>query len=394
MKKILVVDALAQGCAGHNFFTGGVERHNYILCKVLSKIGYDVHTIQTRYNNLSADECSYKLKNVTQHFIGPSCYIDVNLTDQLEKRNFITNWGRNTYKHFTTVVQSLGHFHFAFNNFRGRYSKFLCEQGISTIQPTHCSTSQHGGLPGSVHKYLQTCKFFSSEIFKFGYISEFVKNDYILYAQKYLDYEISEDYMTEHIEALSEFNGEVLPEEKHFTIISRCNPDKNPHIALELSIAAGKEVHFYTTIQDRKYYEEKIRKYESHLNVKIFIDYPHNRILDDLRRSRGLIMTARKETFGIVGVEALERGVPIVYASTGRHLGEDLCIAPQDALISPNIKEIVTRSINKKAMIERIKTLSLTIEEREMIARETRLYFSEEKWRKNLKRLIQKNETH
>lgn len=388
MKKILVVDALPQGCAGSNFFTGGVERHNYTLCKVLGEMGHEVHTVQTLHGGRSPEECSYGLPNVTQHFIG-SCYrMDPSLTDPLERRNYTSDWGRSTYRKFGEAVRSLGSIDFAFNNTRGRYSRFLCEQGIPTLQPTHCSTTQQGGLPGSVNKWLQAPKFFPPELFRFGWISEFVKRDYMRYAEKHLGYEIGEEYMAEHIEALSEFEGEVLPEGEHFTVISRCSPDKHPHVALDLATAAGKEVHFYTVVQDERYYRERIQRYESHPGVRIFVDRPHDEILESLRSSRGLIMTARKETFGIVGVEALERGVPVLYASTGAHLGEVLDIAPQDALVAPSLRETVVRSADRRALGERIRSLSLSLAQRRRIARETRRHFGAARWRQNLRKLI------
>lgn len=388
MKKILVIDALPQGCAGANFFTGGVERHNYTLCKILGQMGYDVHTIQTTYKNLTPEECSYGLKNVTQHFIGPFFSIDPQL-EGLAKRNATFKWGREIFKKFSEKARSLNGIDFAVNNTRGRYSRFLCELGIPTLQPTHCSTTQQGGLPGTVNKHLQTTKFYPSSLFKFGYISEFVKRDYMLYARKYLDYEITEDYMTEHIEALSEFSGEVKPEKEYFTVISRCNPDKKPHIALNLATQLGKEIHFYTHIQDERYYRDKIKKYENHPNVKIFINQSHDKICENLRESKALIMTAKKETFGIAGVEALERGVPILYMNNQIHLSEIFNVAPQDALVAPSLKKVITSSPDEKSLKEKMRTLSFSLEERQKIAKETRKYFSEQRWVKNLKRIIE-----
>lgn len=383
MKKIIVVDGLPDtGCAGPNFFAGGVERHNYILCKILGEMGYDVHTIQITYKNLAPEECFYGLKNVTQHFINPSFSVDP------EKKNTTRKWNIEIFKKFQETVRSLNDAVFAFNNTKGRYSRFLCELGIPTVQPTHCSTIQHGGLPGSVDKFLQTPRFYSSDIFKFGYISEFVKRDYMVYAKKYLEYEITEDYMTEYIGALSEFKGEIKPEGDYFTIISRCNPIKKPHIALNLAVALKKELHFYTVIQDEEYYEKRIKKYENYPNIKIFIDQPHDKILENLQGSRALIMTAKKETFGIVGVEALERGVPIIYMDNLMYLSEIFNLAPQDALVAPSLKKMIIKSSDEKSLKERMSIISFSLEERKKIAKETRKYFSEQRWVKNLKRII------
>ena len=391
-KKIIVVDAFQEGCAGPNFFTGGVERHNYILCKVLSKMGYEVNVIQTTHKDLTPEECSYGMEGVKQHFIGPSLRRNPEHT-ALERKNASANWGRETFKKFQETTRRLSDAVFAFNNAKGRHSRYLCELGIPTLQPTHCSTHQFGGLPGSVDKYLQAPRFFPSDIFQFGYISDFVKHDYMLYSEKYLTYKITEDYMTEHIEALSEFDGEVLPQGDYITVISRCNPDKQPHLALEIAAANNIDLHFFTVVQDRKYYEKHIQKFEGHPNIKFFANQSHDKIMEDLRGSRGLVMTSRKETFGIAGVEALERGVPIMYMDNIIHLTHPCSMAPQDALVSPEIRDMIPKSPDLKDLEEKMKTVSFSLEEREKIARATRGYFSEERWMQNLEKIISKKPT-
>lgn len=386
--KILVIDVLDAGCAGSNFFAGGCEMHNYMLCKVLGETGHEVHVIQTTYDNRVADECSYNLENVNQHFLDISsrnAYVkSLNIEDKATLKNMKAGWSRKAAQIVKEKIEKIGiEFDFCVNNYKARFSMIACEMGIPTVQPTHGSTFQYGGMPGTVSNFLSPPEKFSSDIFKFGYISEFAKQDYMNFADRHYDYKITEDYMTYYYVGLSSFREKVYPESDYLQVITRCNPDKAPHIALDL--AAEKEVNlkFFTHIQDQSYYDKKIKKYENHPNIEILIDRPHDQIMESLRSSKGLVMTAQQETFGIVGLEALERGVPIMY------LDNKVGMPPQDSVVAPSLKELIKKSPDQESLGEKMKSINLSIEERSYLAEETRKHYSKEMWVKNFNRIFE-----
>lgn len=386
--RILVIDVLDAGCAGPNFFAGGCEMHNYMLCKVLGeKMGLDVHVIQTTYGNLKPEECSYGLRNVTQHFLDiPSrnTYVkSLNTDDKAVLKNMKSGWSRKTAQVFKEKIDLIGcDFDFCFNNYKARFSIMSCAMGIPTIQPTHGSTFQYGGMPGTVGNFLGAPDKFPSSIFKFGYISDFVKNDYMTFSNKHLQYKITEDYMTYYYEGLSSFSDEVLPESDYLQVVTRCNPDKAPHIALDLAVSQGINLKFFTHIQDQVYYDKKIKKYEGHENISILVNQPHDQIMESLRRARGLVMTAQQETFGIVGLEALERGVPIMY------LDNKVGMPPQDGVVAPSLKNIIMKSPNQSSLADLMKSMSFSLDERKHLATETRNHYSEQMWIKNINRIF------
>lgn len=385
--KILVIDVLDAGCAGSNFFAGGCEMHNYMLCKVLGeKMGHEVHVIQTTYGTRTPEECNYMLDGVTQHFLDiPSrnTYVkSLNIEDKTVLKSMKAGWSRKAAKVFKEKIDSIGDFDFCFNNYKARFSMMACELGIPTIQPTHGSTFQYGGMPGTVGNFLGAPNKFPSSIFKFGYISDFVKNDYMTFSEKHLEYEITEDYMTYYYEGLSSFEDEILPESDYLQVVTRCNPDKAPHIALDLAASKGVNLKFFTHIQDQDYYDKKIKKYEGHSNISILVNQPHDQIMESLRRSRGLVMTAQQETFGIIGLEALERGVPIMY------LDNKVGMPPQDGVVAPSLKKIIIKSADQSALAELMKSMSFSLEERKHLAAETRNHYSEQMWIKNLNRIF------
>jgi glycosyltransferase involved in cell wall biosynthesis len=388
MKKILVIDVLDAGCAGSNFFAGGCEMHNYMLCKVLGEMNHEVHVIQTTYGTRTTKECSYDLKNVTQHFLSiPSrnAYVkSLNIEDKAVLKNMKAGWSRKAAQVVKEKIERMAiEFDFCINNYKARFSMMACEMGIPTVQPTHGSTFQYGGMPGTVGNFLGAPDKFDSDIFKFGYISEFVKHDYMSFADKHYDYKITEDYMTYYYVGLSSFKGEVYPEEDYLQVITRCNPDKAPHIALDLAAENGVNLKFFTHIQDQAYYDKKIKKYEGHPNIEILVDQPHDQIMESLRRSRGLVMTAQQETFGIVGLEALERGVPIMY------LDNKVGMPPQDSVVAPALKEIIVKSSDHQSLGEKMKSIQFSFKQRENLAQETRKHYSQEMWMKNLNRIFE-----
>lgn len=383
--KILLVDVLSAGCAGSNLFYGGSEMHNYLLCKVLDSMGHEVHVIQTTYGDMTEEECSYHLENVTQHFLGASRESFISTqpkTNSKDLKNLRTSWGRKIFSAFEDKARRLGDIDFAFNNYRARYTVCLCGMGIPTIQPTHWSTHQCGGLPGSVSKFIGAPEKCASDIFKFGYISEYVKNNYMSYSDRYLPFKITEDYMTPYYVGLSSFRGEILGEHNYLQMITRSSQDKAPHVALEIAEKHGIDLHFYTNIHEEKYYEDKIKRYENHPHIKIIVGEKHDTIMESLKRSRGLVMTSQRETFGIVGLEAMERGVPILY------LDNKEGTPPQDAIVPPALKEKIQKSLTLEDLAHKMQNITMTLEERREIAEEVRTYFSIETWQENLNRIF------
>lgn len=112
-------------------------------------------------------------------------------------------------------------------------------------------------------------------------------------------------------------------------------------------------------------------------------DLPHKDVLDKLQESKVYISTWANETFGIVGLEALSHGLPVIAVAK-----DDVCamqIIPHDQKYLRTVKGGISPT-DLTVLINELSQLS--DEEREELALKTREKHSEENWALALKSAI------
>lgn len=383
MKHILVIDSFDVGSHGNNKFGGGVELHNYILCRTLSELKYKVTTIQ-----VIAEGCenpNYNLKNVEQIFLetGPK-FLALKDATKENRKSLAMRWSRDIKNEVRRAISNLSDVDYAINNYRANMSLILLEYNIPTIQPLHAGTSTLGGMVGTVTNRVYTPMLEyknKPSIFKLGYASEYVAHDFKEYANKHINISIDKYLHPYHV-GISTITDEVKPSNGNLFFITRTSPEKRLHISLEIAYKNKIPTTVYTTIGDYEYFEKRIKKYVDCDFIEFHFDAPYDVIMEDLKNARALVMDCSKETFGLVGLEAMERGVPIIYHDNGSS------IPPQDSIVHPQLNSIVYKSRDIDDHTDKLVNLNLGLNDRNTIARLTRDKFSIKQWKTNLNKLF------
>jgi len=379
MKRILVVDTFDFGVSGDKQFSGGAELHTYVLCKTLLELGYNVtslHVIKSGYTETTA---SFNLKGLNQVYLKSKPRFEIVKGEN--KKSLAMSWSKDLkveFKRFLKVNQ----FDYAINNFKANLSNILLEHNIPTIQPLHSGTATLGGMVGTItNRVFAPLLKYGPEMFKLGWASEYVAEDYRIYASKHLGIDI-DPWLHPYYVGKSDNVDEVLPSNGKVYIVSRTSPEKRIHVSLDILDKLNIPTKVYTIIGDEDYFDKRIKKYTENPNIEFVYNAMYPDIMEDLRSARLLVLDSNKETFGLSGLEAMERGVPIVYHNN------NLDVAPHESIVDTELLTYITKSKDLDDHTDKLRYLDLSLETRVLIANKTRSKFSTSAWKSNFESIF------
>ena len=367
---ILVVDDIAQGCIGDKGFRGGVQKHSYDVAHVLVDLGHKVTMLQT-----IADP---GIDPVFHSLGAKQIFLTLGARSKPQPQ-FVraTAWSYEARRQVKAILPVINP-DIVINNTLPWVGKLAVEAGYPTLMPLHSSPEQQGGRPGSVSRTL-TPAWRHTDIFRFGHVSWPNAQAWINYNRKHFTHIIPpvpdiEPLILEWPEAISRHTAPVKAGKGYVQVIGRAWKDKLPEVAAKCAIDAGLNVRVFTNVSPtHPEYAEQFIKPLAGGACDVIIDAPHKQVMASLEEADALVVAAPYESFGIVCVEAMERGVPIFFMKGHR--------AVQGDTIAPSLKKILDYPQKSK----RDMTVALSKMQkfdRNFIASETRNWWSEDRFKK------------
>lgn len=165
--------------------------------------------------------------------------------------------------------------------------------------------------------------------------------------------------------------------------IGRACPDKHPFLLYDRVRHSNIRTVTYTNKENLYYLDKWLHKVEQDCLHTVHVDMLHRRIMEELPFSQTFFVTWPDETFGIIALEALSRGVPVILNcnNTMKHASE--CIVP-NAECYRKVPNLRSKAFNVVKAINELSSIYSNKDDRQEIADLTYAEFNRNAWKMRL----------